>query len=152
MTEDRLFAHEMRTLWLARISKAYIIQDLPLKINLSIRSSTARVHLASVTRQIHHLRGGGNISPIRVMEDQGLLIRPRGKPSPSQAQESRQPALNKKQLILSTMADKANQNAQRLSRQLLNPLLVRKNPQMNILYFLSGRPSFFIRMYIFFGK
>jgi len=25
MTEDRLFAHEMRTLWLARISKAYII-------------------------------------------------------------------------------------------------------------------------------
>jgi hypothetical protein len=28
-----------------------------------------------------------------------------------------------------------------------NPLLVRKNPQMNILYFLSGRPSFFIRMY-----
>jgi len=25
MTEDRLFAPEMRTLWLARISKAYII-------------------------------------------------------------------------------------------------------------------------------
>jgi hypothetical protein len=25
-------------------------------------------------------------------------------------------------------------------------------PQMNILYFLSDRPSFFIRMYIFFGN